>query len=65
MIRTSDYKYVTYYNDPVEQLFNMKSDPGETRNLAGNSKHANVLEDHRKLLKDWESQLDLAPESAS
>ena len=33
MIRTADHKYVTYYGDPVEQLFNMKSDPGETKNL--------------------------------
>jgi len=62
MIRTPKHKYVTYYGDPVEQLFDMESDPGETRNLAGESRYAGILEDHHKLLRDWESQLDVAPE---
>ena len=62
MIRTPDYKYTTYYGDPVEQLFDMKSDPGETKNLAGESRYAAVLEDHRKLLKEWETHLDVVPD---
>jgi hypothetical protein len=39
----------------------MQSDPGETRNLAGESKHADALAAHRKLLEDWEAGLDKAP----
>jgi arylsulfatase A-like enzyme len=61
MIRTPEYKYVTYEGDPVEQLFHMKSDPGETKNLAAESKHGDALEAHRKLLGDWDAGLDKAP----
>lgn len=60
MIRTRDYKYVSYRGDSVEQFFSMKNDPGETKNLAINSEYASELKDHRELLKDWEAQLDLA-----
>jgi len=62
MIRTPSYKYIAYQGDPVVQLFDMKADPGETRNLAGETKLAAVLDDHRKLLRDWEARLDVAPE---
>jgi len=60
MVRTERYKYVTYLNDPVEQLFDMDEDPGETVNLAAGSRHASILNEHKKLLKGWESQLDIA-----
>ncbi len=53
MIRTDQYKYITYKGDPVEQLFDMKNDPWETKNLADESKFASALDDHRKLLTDW------------
>jgi arylsulfatase A-like enzyme len=61
MIRTPGHKYVTYEGDPVEQLFDMESDPGETKNLAADATHADALEAHRKLLRDWEASLDKAP----
>jgi choline-sulfatase len=61
MIRTDRYKYVAYQGDPVEQLFDMQADPGETRNLAGDSKYAGPLADHARLLADYESHLDVAP----
>jgi len=61
MIRTQDYKYVVYQDDPVAQLFDMKEDPGETRNLADEAKYADVLAEHRRLLREWEAGLDPAP----
>ena len=61
MIRSTQYKYITYRGDPVEQLFDMANDPGETKNLIGDAKFASALEDHRKVLEDWESRLDLPP----
>jgi len=61
MVRTQRYKYVTYKDDPVEQLFDMKNDGGETKNLAASSAHAPTLSEHRKLLKDWETRLHVAP----
>jgi choline-sulfatase len=64
MLRTPNYKYVTYSGDPVEQLFDMKADPGETKNLAGMSHYDGILEDHRKLLREWEESLDIAPETS-
>ncbi len=60
MIRTPEFKYITYQGDPVEQLFDMRSDPGETKNLAGESKYASVLDAMRKHLTDWEAHLEVA-----
>jgi len=57
IIRTADYKYVKYPEDPVEQLFEMKKDPWETRNLYEEGRCGDILEDHRRLLKEWEAQL--------
>ncbi|MFC1636817.1 sulfatase [Planctomycetota bacterium] len=59
MVRTEGYKYIKYINNPVEQLFDMKVDPGETKNLAASSHFAAFLTEHRKSLKDWENQLDV------
>lgn len=61
MIRTPDHKYITYEGDPVEQLFDMRSDPGETANLAAEGEHADALRAHRRLLREWEAHLDKAP----
>ena len=61
MIRTNRYKYSTYKNDPVEQLFDMIDDPYEMKNLANDASHAGDLDEHKKLLKDWVSGLDIAP----
>jgi len=61
MARTQQWKYVSYKGDTVEQLFDMKNDPGETKNLAAISRYASILAEHRKLLKDWESRLDVPP----
>jgi len=52
-IRSAQYKYVKYQNDSVEMLFDMKSDPWETKNLATDSALAPVLADHRAMLDAW------------
>jgi choline-sulfatase len=57
MIRTGRYKYVRYENDPVEQLFDMKADPWETRNLADEARYAAEVAAHRRLLDQWEASL--------
>ena len=59
MVRTEGYKYITYKDNLVEQLFDMKTDPGETKNLAASSRYASVLAEHRTLLKHWEARLDV------
>jgi arylsulfatase A-like enzyme len=62
MIRTPQFKYIMYKGDPVEQLFDLSSDPWEMKNLAAESEYASVLEDRRTLLAEWESTLKPAPE---
>ena len=59
MLRTRDFKYIKYMDDPVEQLFDMKSDPGETRNLAASSRHSSELAEHRRLLAAHERRLEV------
>lgn len=61
LVRTDRYKYVTYAGDPVDQLFDMVADPGETTNLAARAAHAATVTEHRKLLRQWEAHLDPAP----
>jgi choline-sulfatase len=62
MVRSQRYKYANYFEDPVEMLFDMVNDPGETRNLSADPAHAGVLLEHRKMLQKWEQQLDTAPD---
>jgi len=60
-IRTKDFKYVKYKNDPVEMLFDMKNDPWEKKNIYDDPKYAKVIQHHRDLLKDWEKSLKTIP----
>ena len=59
MVRTKRYKYITYKDDSIDQLFDMRNDPGEMNNLAMSSQYASIVEEHQKLLKDWERRLDV------
>ena len=50
-VRTDRYKYIVYDRGRYpEQLFDMKTDPGEMVNLAVESRHREVLQEHRRLL---------------
>jgi arylsulfatase A-like enzyme len=57
MVRSNDFKYVKYHGDDVEQLFDMKADPGETVNLYDNSKYGDIVKDHRRMLDEWNAHL--------
>ena len=48
-VRTERWKYIRYieHDPPYEQLFDLKSDPGEERNLTGLAEHAGILADMR------------------
>ena len=59
MFRGPRYKYITYAENVVEQLFDMINDPGETKNLAASSRYASALAEHRKLLAVHEARLDV------
>ena len=62
MVRTADHKLITYKGDQTDQLFDMKRDPWETKNLAPDAAHAGTLRDMHELLDRWEDQLDPVPE---
>ena len=54
MVRTDRFKYRIYDSGVhSEQLTDMKNDPGEMKNLAETGAFRSVLEQHRRLLKDW------------
>ncbi|MGC9450241.1 MAG: sulfatase-like hydrolase/transferase [Oceanipulchritudo sp.] len=61
-IKDHTFKYIRYRTDSgvVEQLFNLKEDPLEIKNLAANPAFAGVLADYRSRLdsmkEDWEDQ---------
>jgi arylsulfatase A-like enzyme len=47
-VRTNEWKYLRYVNDKsLEELYNLKDDPKETNNLAGNTKYQKVLMEFR------------------
>lgn len=61
VIRTGQYKYVAYKDDPIEEFYDMQADPWETKNLSGDSRYASAVEDHKKLLREWEGRLKPNP----
>ena len=59
MLRTDRYKYCIYDSGANrEQLIDLKNDPGEMKNLAGDAAFKTVLDKHRKLLRAWVKQTD-------
>lgn len=64
MVRSERYKYIRYFGDKDEQLFDMANDPGETKNLIAENAMAGVLAEHRQMLCDWERSLKIAPRVA-
>lgn len=43
-IRTNEWKYLRYVNEPsIEELYNLREDPEETKNLAGDSGYSERL----------------------
>ena len=60
-IRTRDWRFIQYA-DGTEELYNMKADPNEWTNLAGDASMASVLEEHRKWIPESKQP---APGSAS
>jgi arylsulfatase A-like enzyme len=61
MVRSKRYKYIRYLTDENEQLFDLRADPGEQRNLARDPASRSALASHRDMLLRWEKNLKLAP----
>jgi len=61
MVRTPNHKYIAYHIDPVTQLFDMRNDPGELKNLAADPSQADVVRNLAGYLDTWEKSLDIYP----
>lgn len=64
-VRSKDFKYITYRNDPVEQLFDYRTDPHEMHNRAKDPLYQGILEEHRAMLKKWEAPLEVQSQNDS
>ena len=61
-VRSEGWRYITYA-DGSEELYDMRSDPNEWTNLAGDPQYAEVVAEHRRWLPV--SSAKPAPDSAS
>jgi arylsulfatase A-like enzyme len=61
VVRSDQYKYVRQIGDPVQQLFDMRNDPWETRNLYLEPSLRDVIAEHGRLLDAHEAGLSYAP----
>jgi arylsulfatase A-like enzyme len=52
MIRHRDWKYCHYVNDSPE-LYDLKEDPKEMHNLAGDSRHGEKVKEMKQRLFSW------------
>ena len=54
MVRTPEYKLITYKGESPELLFDMRRDPWEMTNIAGESRYADVVSELNAKLAKWE-----------
>jgi arylsulfatase A-like enzyme len=61
MVRTEQYKYMFFPGaEHTEMLFDLKTDPGEMKNLADEKTMVGQLERHRRLLAQWKQSTEEA-----
>ena len=58
-VRSREFRYSCWRDDPVSKLAHLPSDPDEARNLAGNPGYSSTVDSHREALADWEGRLRL------
>ncbi len=59
-IRSENWRYIRYA-DGSEELYDLREDPNEWKNLAGDAQYAKVIADHRK----WLPKTDVPPAPGS
>ena len=53
-----DASYIFMKSKPVEELYDLKSDPDEVHNVAGEPQYAQKLQELRKALSDWQLKIN-------
>ena len=54
MVRSARYKYCVYSTGSKrDQLFDMAADPGEMQDLSARAESADVICEHRRMLREW------------
>jgi len=54
IVRSRRHKYIVFtQGDRREMLFDLESDPGETKDIAQDAGSESVLTEHRDMLRDW------------
>jgi len=61
IVRTPQYKLVTYGEEQAVQLFDLRADPWETASVADTPAGAALVAEHRRVLREWEAGLDPCP----
>lgn len=56
-VRSGEFRYIQWRNDPLKQLYHLASAPAEDRNLAENAGYSSVVLAHRAALERWEAGL--------
>lgn len=59
MIRTSEWKLVRFHHaNQLDELYDLKNDPEETRNLYDTAQHRAVRDELQRQLTAWQRQID-------
>jgi choline-sulfatase len=59
MIRTDDWKLVRhYFSEGADEFYDLRTDPGETRNLFNDSRHTRIQASLQKKLLRWQRSID-------
>ncbi|WP_010179364.1 sulfatase [Glaciecola sp. HTCC2999] len=57
-VRTQEWKYIRFYKNNFEQLYNLQKDPQESTNLAKSASHQGILNDLRQKTNDYIDQYE-------
>ena len=61
MVRTKKHKYMAFpcQGERLEMFFDMETDRGEMKNVAGQAALSGEMERHRQLLAEWNKTTEL------
>lgn len=56
-VRTRDWKYLIDFATGVEEFYHVSEDPWELKNLVDSDEYAGLLDEHRKELEKWMTEV--------